>query len=117
MVRPTSEQSPKLFVLDTNVILHDAGCIRNFQENDIAIPITVLEELDRFKKGDGDINAPQGNSSAAGPTHRGRALAERRIRWATREVLSASSWGAGYTSGFRPLSSRIRRITAFWQPP
>jgi PhoH-like ATPase len=56
MVRPTSEQPPKLFVLDTNVILHDAGCIRNFQENDIAIPITVLEELDHFKKGDGDIN-------------------------------------------------------------
>lgn len=46
----------KLFVLDTNVILHDAGCIFNFQENDIALPITVLEELDRFKKGDGDIH-------------------------------------------------------------
>ncbi len=47
---------PKLFVLDTNVILHDAGCIRNFEENDIAIPITVLEELDRFKKGHDDIH-------------------------------------------------------------
>jgi len=46
----------KLFVLDTNVILHDAGCIRNFEENDIAIPITVLEELDQFKKGNDDIN-------------------------------------------------------------
>ena len=49
-------QAPKLFVLDTNVILHDAGCIRNFEENDIAIPITVLEELDRFKKGHDDIH-------------------------------------------------------------
>lgn len=47
---------PKLFVVDTNVILHDAGCIRNFEENDIAVPITVLEELDRFKKGNEDIN-------------------------------------------------------------
>jgi PhoH-like ATPase len=47
---------PKLFVLDTNVVLHDAGCIRNFEENDIAIPITALEELDRFKKGHDDIN-------------------------------------------------------------
>ena len=47
---------PKLFVLDTNVILHDARCIRNFEENDIAIPITVLEELDRFKKGHDDIH-------------------------------------------------------------
>ncbi|MFY8222395.1 MAG: PhoH family protein [Pirellulales bacterium] len=47
---------PKLFVLDTNVILHDSGCIRNFEENDIAIPITVLEELDQFKRGNEDLN-------------------------------------------------------------
>lgn len=46
----------KVFVLDTNVILHDAGCLRCFEENDIAIPITVLEELDRFKKGNEDIH-------------------------------------------------------------
>ncbi len=47
---------PKLFVIDTNVILHDAGCIRNFEENDVAIPIVVLEELDHFKKGNDDVN-------------------------------------------------------------
>ena len=47
---------PKLFVLDTNVILHDSGCILNFEENDIAIPITVLEELDHFKRGNEAIN-------------------------------------------------------------
>lgn len=47
----------KLFVLDTNVILHDADCIFSFEEHDVAIPITVLEELDRFKKGNGDIHA------------------------------------------------------------
>ena len=47
---------PKVFVLDTNVILHDANCIRKFEENDIAIPMTVLEELDRFKKGNEDIH-------------------------------------------------------------
>jgi PhoH-like ATPase len=46
----------KLFVLDTNVILHDAGCLRNFEEHDVAIPITVLEELDRFKKGNEDVH-------------------------------------------------------------
>jgi len=56
-MNPSAAQHyPKLFVLDTNVILHDAGCIRNFEENDIAIPITVLEELDRFKKGHDDIH-------------------------------------------------------------
>jgi PhoH-like ATPase len=47
---------PKLFVLDTNVILHDSGCIRNFEENDVAVPITVLEELDQFKRGHEDIH-------------------------------------------------------------
>ncbi len=50
-------QAPKLFVLDTNVILHDARCLQSFRDNDIAIPITVLEELDRFKRGNQDINA------------------------------------------------------------
>lgn len=46
----------KNFVLDTNVILHDAQSIYNFQENDIYIPIVVLEELDHFKKGNEQIN-------------------------------------------------------------
>mmetsp|Transcript_40414 Transcript_40414/g.65552 ORF Transcript_40414/g.65552 Transcript_40414/m.65552 type:complete len:761 (+) Transcript_40414:58-2340(+) len=41
----------KTFVLDTNVILHDSSCIGHFGPHDLAIPITVLEELDRFKKG------------------------------------------------------------------
>jgi PhoH-like ATPase len=51
-----SSTPTKLFVLDTNVILHDHGCLRNFAEHDIAIPITVLEELDHFKRGNEDIN-------------------------------------------------------------
>ena len=46
----------KNFVLDTNVILHDYKCIENFQENDIYLPIVVLEELDKFKKGSYQIN-------------------------------------------------------------
>lgn len=52
----STEVGNKLFVLDTNVILHDSGCIHNFEEHDIAIPITVLEELDKFKRGNEDIN-------------------------------------------------------------
>ncbi|HQG47227.1 MAG TPA: PIN domain-containing protein, partial [bacterium] len=46
----------KTFVLDTNVILHDSGCIFFFQENDIVIPITVIEEIDAFKRGQDLIN-------------------------------------------------------------
>ena len=47
---------PKIFVLDTNVVLHDYLCIYNFQENDLVIPIVVLEELDKMKKGNDQIN-------------------------------------------------------------
>ncbi|SFF85976.1 PhoH family protein [Pontibacter chinhatensis] len=41
----------KIFVLDTSVILYDHSAVQNFKEHDVAIPITVLEELDNFKKG------------------------------------------------------------------
>jgi len=41
----------KVFVLDTSVLLFDHNSIRNFDEHDVAIPITVLEELDQFKIG------------------------------------------------------------------
>ena len=44
-------KAPKIFVLDTNIILHDYRAIRKFQDNDIVIPMAVLEELDKFKKG------------------------------------------------------------------
>ena len=46
----------KVFILDTNVILHDSSCLYHFDEHDIIIPITVLEELDNFKKGSQIIN-------------------------------------------------------------
>lgn len=46
----------KNYVLDTNVILHDHKCIENFQDNNVYIPITVLEEVDKFKKGFDQIN-------------------------------------------------------------
>jgi PhoH-like ATPase len=46
----------KIFVLDTSVILYDNNSIKNFKEHDVAIPITVLEELDNFKKGNDTIN-------------------------------------------------------------
>lgn len=46
----------KIFVLDTNVILHDSSCIYQFDEHEVIIPITVLEELDHFKKGNESVN-------------------------------------------------------------
>ena len=46
----------KIFVLDTSVILYNHDAINSFEDNDVAIPITVLEELDNFKKGNDTIN-------------------------------------------------------------
>lgn len=46
----------KIYVLDTSVLLFDSSSIYNFQDNDVAIPITVLEELDNFKVGNDTKN-------------------------------------------------------------
>ena len=51
-----SKKPKKIFVLDTSVILHDHNVLDCFEENDIAIPITVLEELDNFKRGNDTKN-------------------------------------------------------------
>ncbi len=51
-----TNEEKKIFVLDTNVLLHDCTCIYHFGEHDIVIPITVIEELDGFKKGKEIIN-------------------------------------------------------------
>jgi PhoH-like ATPase len=41
---------PKHFVLDTNVLIHDPRALHSFQENEVVVPIFVLEEIDQFKK-------------------------------------------------------------------
>jgi PhoH-like ATPase len=59
MAKRTSKASTnerKIFVLDTSVIIYDHTAIKNFAEHDVVIPITVLEELDNFKKGNDTKN-------------------------------------------------------------
>ncbi|MGD8778784.1 MAG: PhoH family protein [Ignavibacteria bacterium] len=52
----SKSKSPKTFILDTNVILHDPTCIHQFQENNIVIPLAVIGEIDHFKRGSQVIN-------------------------------------------------------------
>jgi PhoH-like ATPase len=52
----TKNTEKKVFVLDTSVIIYEHNSILNFAEHDIGIPITVLEELDNFKKGNDTKN-------------------------------------------------------------
>lgn len=47
--------SKKLFILDTNVLMHDPSALFRFQEHDIFLPMVVLEELDRGKKGTSEV--------------------------------------------------------------
>ena len=50
------KENKKIFVLDTSVIIYDHTAIKNFKEHDVVVPITVLEELDNFKKGNDTKN-------------------------------------------------------------
>ena len=53
--KPRKRKLPKIFVLDTNIPLHDFSAIRQFADNDLVIPIAVIEELDKFKKGNDNL--------------------------------------------------------------
>jgi PhoH-like ATPase len=57
----------KLFVLDTNVLMHDPASLFRFEEHDIYLPMGTLEELDSHKKGLSDVgrNPPQGRRERA----------------------------------------------------
>ncbi|MEI7597307.1 MAG: PhoH family protein [Bacteroidota bacterium] len=54
--KTTATKDKKIFVLDTSVIIFDHNSFKSFMEHDVAIPITVLEELDNFKKGNDTKN-------------------------------------------------------------
>ena len=53
--RAMLKEGPKLFVLDTNVLMHDPLCLFHFDEHDVFIPMIVLEELDNHKTGVTDV--------------------------------------------------------------
>ncbi len=46
----------KTFVLDTCVLLHSADSLTSFQDNEVVIPVVVLDEIDKFKKGSSEVN-------------------------------------------------------------
>nr|WP_280955025.1 PIN domain-containing protein [Paludibacterium denitrificans] len=55
MASRKKNKTTKLFVLDTNVLLHDPTCLYRFEEHDVFIPIITLEELDTHKKGMSEV--------------------------------------------------------------
>ena len=53
--KPRHVGPPKLFVLDTNVLMHDPSCLFRFEEHDVFLPMITLEELDDHKKGMSEV--------------------------------------------------------------
>src|SRR5437660_7573155 len=53
--KPGPSSAPKLFVLDTNVLMHDPTSVFHFEEHDVYLPMLTLEELDANKKGMTDV--------------------------------------------------------------
>jgi PhoH-like ATPase len=54
--KPRGSGPPKLFVVDTNVLMHDPTCLFRFEEHDIYLPMITLEELDGHKKGMSEVS-------------------------------------------------------------
>ncbi|HXY21603.1 MAG TPA: PhoH family protein, partial [Burkholderiaceae bacterium] len=63
--RQAASERPRLFVLDTNVLMHDPTCLFRFEEHDLFLPMMTLEELDGHKKGMSEVarNARQASRS------------------------------------------------------
>lgn len=53
--KPKLAGPPRLFVLDTNVLMHDPTCLFRFEEHDVFLPMMTLEELDNHKKGMSEV--------------------------------------------------------------
>ena len=53
--KPRTDERPKLFVLDTNVLMHDSTSLFRFEEHDVFLPMMTLEELDSHKKGMSEV--------------------------------------------------------------
>ena len=79
----------QLYVLDTNVLIHDPNALLNFQEHRVAIPMTVLEELDKLKTGKHTI---------AAECRQAIRLIDQVLGEATPEPVSYTHLGAGRAS-------------------
>jgi PhoH-like ATPase len=68
---PRTPGKARLFVLDTNVLMHDPSAIFRFEEHDVFLPMVVLEELDAAKKGSSEVarNARQASRTLDGLLH------------------------------------------------
>ena len=74
----------KNYILDTNVLLHDPNSLLNFEENNVLIPIEVIEEIDRFKRESTELGQNARTVSRMLDGFRGEGQLERRRETAQR---------------------------------
>jgi PhoH-like ATPase len=119
MARKTGKKQTKLFVLDTNVLLHDPTCLYRFQEHDIYLPMATLEELDHNKKGMSEVarNARQVTrfldeivSGAELNIHEGAPLAEHSHKAATGRLFLQTHPISGDLTAVLPFSKVDNQI-------
>ena len=80
--RPRHSRKPavkKLFVLDTNVLMHDPTSLFRFEEHDVYLPILTLEELDSHKRGLSDVSRNARQASRFLDEKIGRASCRERV--------------------------------------
>ena len=87
VTKSAKTSAPKLFVLDTNVLMHDPTSLLRFEEHDIYLPILILEELDNNKKGTSEVAR---NARQATPRPDGCSCRPRRSRPRCRHRLPAA---------------------------
>ena len=63
----------KNYILDTNVLLHDPNSLLKFEDNNVLLPIEVIEEIDRFKRESTELGQTRGRSPACWTAFVGRA--------------------------------------------
>jgi PhoH-like ATPase len=104
---------PKLFVLDTNVLMHDPTSLYRFEEHDIFLPILTLEELDNNKKGVTEVarNARQASRYLDELVSAAAAISPGNI--AAGIPLKPASGGAATGRLFLQTERRSRRAAAF----
>ena len=96
----------KTFVLDTNVLLHSSQCLNSFQDNNIAIPMAVIEELDKFKKSHDELGR---NSRRVI-----RALDSLRVQGNLSEGVSMKNLRCGAAGKLRIVSAGVAS-NKYWQ--
>jgi len=116
---PTKKRLAKLFVLDTNVLMHDPTSLFRFAEHDIFIPIMTLEELDNNKKGMSEVarNARQASrflddivGHAAGDIEAGIALARHDTDTATGRLFLQTQAITGHIPPSLPMGKADNHI-------